>query len=195
MMHYCLESLAEFDESEYGSWPSRYPLFGLSTKDAAHSNLRLLAQWLFHPGMKSVLNVPPLHLDPDEFVGAVLVGWAFIILGEQKDDKANELADSGATPLLEEGNRLMPSDVLAILLEEIGRVCTAPQQSRLLRQWETLKELVTSKLDSSPRMDSKQRAQHKLQRALIRRLVEQLKAARKRIDTSQMNYQAVEGGN
>ncbi|MET0645719.1 MAG: hypothetical protein ABW208_03805 [Pyrinomonadaceae bacterium] len=98
IFEYSLLTTAEFDSKFYGSWPCRYPLLatpGLDTAEGAratNTNLSLLTNWLFHPGLSEVVTD-----DTDENInvslGALLAEWAVILLG--RDVAAGEGSAQG----------------------------------------------------------------------------------------------------
>lgn len=141
MFEYCLNSTAEFESKFYGSWPSRYPLLATPAPGtpegsrAAGDNLRLLANWLFHPGLKEVLTEEEDGETAENLnvsLGALLAEWTVILLGA---DVADGQGVRGAPPAPP------PDEAVAVfdlLLRKVIAATTRAQQNELLACWESL---------------------------------------------------------
>lgn len=176
MIHYCLQSIEEFDEEDYGLQPSRYPLFAFQNRATAEKNLSLLTEWLFHPGMRTVLNEEIPLLDLEEFWGILIVGWLFILLENNNKQQTEQILDIPLSP----NDSIEASKLLVILLEQVSSLTTPEQQKEMIAQWERLKNTITDTLEFIVELDARQRNSLKLQRNLLKKLIADFKIACKR---------------
>lgn len=183
MIHYCLQSIEEFDEEDYGLQPSRYPLFAFQNRATAEKNLSLLTEWVFHPGMRAVLNEEIPLLDLEEFWGILIVGWLFILLENNNKQQTEQILDIPLSP----NDSIEASELLVILLEQVSSLTQPEQQKEMKAQWERLKNSITNTLDSIVELNARQRNSLKLQRNLLKKLIEEFKIACKRTKRVQEN--------
>jgi hypothetical protein len=54
---YLEETLKDFDTKLYGAQPFKYPIFGgLQSGESVDSKLKMIVEWLVHPGLDSIIN-------------------------------------------------------------------------------------------------------------------------------------------
>jgi hypothetical protein len=165
LIEYCLASTSEFDARYFGAWPCRYPLLAaLDTRspeaDAeAERNLELLAGWLFHPGMESVLNESVTSL-----LAALVAEWAVILLGREVAPKENEGSPSTASI---NGQGDEASFVLDLLIKQIARSTAPERQKELAQCWGAVTEYLLFLIANFEGYTSEQRRQLRARRSII----------------------------
>jgi len=164
LIEYCLSSTSEFDARYYGEWPCRYPLLAVldvrsPEADAeAENNLELLAGWLFHPGLESVLNESGTSL-----VAALVAEWAVILLGAEV-----ALRDAERSPATASTNGHSEAGfVLDLLIKRIARSTAPERQKELAQCWVAVTEYLLFLIANFKGYTGEQRRQIRARRAII----------------------------
>jgi len=205
MIEYCLEITSNFDSKNYGSWPTRYPLLAVKDIDTAQSNFELLTKWLFHPGMKYVVDGKGFDEDLNRLLPALISEWAFILLGQPEhtdafyrplggyDEYSPETEGRDATSGqpqngLETG--ITADAALNILLAKIIEITSAPHQKEIqqgmLKYWEEMIEFLAFATNAfAGSLDNSQRVEFIWKRNLIRELLKRFGSLRRELKASQ----------
>jgi len=143
IVDYCTDTMLAFDSELYGQWPSQYPLFSaLQNPDMAKIRMKILSSWLFHPGIKSVLNenfIINKEIIINTLMADLIEGWFAILHGLQKDNvhpEAREISD--------------------ILLQQVISVTNRAQRQGIMNRWRLKRCAYIKKVTE---LDNKQRAQ------------------------------------
>lgn len=143
LLEYALERAQRMCDDDYGAWPSRYPLFAITDHEALGTDIPMLARWLMHPGLESVLdgkaarNEGTLH----QVLALLLAEWTYILFGPH-----GRLAQPAPTGLADDAREADPDLIHAALLREIV-AATDDAERRTLRRallddWEVLKAVL-----------------------------------------------------
>ncbi|HJQ38358.1 MAG TPA: hypothetical protein VKB93_14570 [Thermoanaerobaculia bacterium] len=165
---YCLVTTREFDRRHSGEWPSRFPLFAVDAKNASEP-LGLIVQWLFHPGLASVVaaDMPPEELD--RLFATLFAEWMFILVGAPADEVrifARSETAGIALPVLAEG-------IMEILISKLVEVTASqPQrQGTMTEYWELMKQYYLDCVaDPNPEMRRRVR-EFAWKRELVRKII------------------------
>jgi hypothetical protein len=139
LLEYCVELTSNYELQQYGQWPTEFPLFNLLSEAKAREELALLARWLLHPGLRSVLEEPAPADHATRLVSALLCEWAFILIGVPNRSRTDHTDTTNASS----AQQLSAESVFEILLDEVI-ACTAVTkqgelQRKMLDYWEELK--------------------------------------------------------
>jgi hypothetical protein len=173
LIKYCLDTIDRFNEKHYGKWPSRYPLFTLTDAETANSRFGLLANCLLHPGVDPTLVGLKVDGTRIDLIGILLAEWSFILLG------------TPSVPPTPPGNRKedLPSDLTQnctasqmfnLLLTQFLSRLDSRQHLELLKHWTKL-DAALFKFGHSYSTAREQRNEMKWKRALVQRLIRELK--------------------
>jgi hypothetical protein len=183
---YCLDTTSEFDSKFYGSWPCRYPLLatpGLKSPEggrAAQSNLSLLTNWLFHPGLKEVLTDEEDEGSSESLnisLGALLAEWAVILLGSDVAVGAgNGHGARDAAP------RPETEAVFDLLLRKVVSVTTPAQQKDLIDCWTELADYFLWHINALEMQSGTPRRRLSRRRNWVRYLIKRFKILRRQAD-------------
>jgi hypothetical protein len=173
LIKYCLDTIARFNEKHYGKWPSRYPLFTLTDAETAKSRFALLANCLLHQGVDRTLvglNIDGTRID---LIGILLAEWSFILLGTPSTPQTSAKNGKEDEPNGEAQN-CTASEMFDLLLKQfLGRL-DSQQRLELLKYW-TQYESALLIFGSSYGVPTEQRNEFKWKKALIQRLIRELK--------------------
>lgn len=175
LIKYCLDTIDRFKDKHYGKWPSRYALFTLTDVETANSRFGLLANCLLHPGVDRTLaglNIDGTRID---LIGILLAEWSFILLGTpslpqtparngKEDQRQGEVENCTASQMLD-----------LLLKQFLGRL-DSRQRLELLKYWTQL-DSALFQFGHSHSIASEQRDEMKWKRALVQRLIRELKLA------------------
>ncbi len=172
LIKYCLDTINSFNDKYYGKWPSRYALFTLTDAETVNSRFGLLANCLFNPGVDRTLaglNIDGTRID---LIGILLAEWSFILLGTPsaptparngKEDRPND-----------EPQNCTASQMFELLLKQfLGRLDSL-QRLELLKYWTQLDSALFH-FGHSHSIANEQRTEVKWKRALVQRLIRELK--------------------
>lgn len=156
IIEYCSNTTSALDPKYYGAWPSKYPLFATleGTEDSAKDRFRDMADWLFHPGMKSWIND---NLgDKDVIINVLLAAfieeWSVILCGlkGQPHPEAVSLSD--------------------ILLQEVIAATNDFQQKGLINYWRYKRGDYLQEINRLNVCQHEERANLKARRELVTKL-------------------------
>jgi hypothetical protein len=173
LIKYCLDTIARFKDKHYGRWPSRYALFTLTDVETANSRFASLAHCLLHPGVDRTLvglNIEGTRID---LIGILLAEWSFILLGTPSTPQTPAKHGKEDEPNGEVKN-CTASEMFDLLLKQfLGRL-DSHQRLELLKYW-TQYEAALFISGSSHTVPTEQRNELKWKRALVQRLIRELK--------------------
>lgn len=180
-IEYCLEITLKFDPKNYGAWPSAFPLLAFKDRDSAERNLNLLTRWLFHPGVKCVLDSK--ESDPN-LINAMVAEWIFFLLGQPEqpaaaDNKIAFRSQAECAPELQQqpglSSDINACDLQTILLEQVLMNTDTPQQKQMLTYWDELKNFISFVLGIPEYSVGKQRKQLLWKLSLMKDLLKQFR--------------------
>lgn len=173
LIKYFLDTIARFKGRHYGKWPSRYALFTLTDEKTANSRFASLANCLLHPGVDRTLgglNIDGTRID---LIGILLAEWSFILLGtpstpptSAKNGKEDEPND--------EAQNCTASQMFDLLVKQFLSRLDVQQRLELLKYW-THYDSALLIFSSSPAIPIEQRNEWKWKKALLQRLIRELK--------------------
>jgi len=167
---YYQETISNLNSSDYGKWPSNYPLFASFTDDSdSRCNLKLgiLASWLFYSDSDTTLGKNRernlifqyvLNIQAIDWIGFLIAEW-FIILYGQNNDRQNT-------------SKLTASDVANSLLKQMIFASEPLEQKRLNEYWA---RLANAYLDEAEKCSKSGEEQLKKEFVLRRKLVRDLR--------------------
>jgi len=139
LVQYASESIQAFDSTQYGAWPSKYPLFAIDNLIAARERISLLANWLLHPGVEANLRNFRMSGTHMSLVAALLAEWSFILCGKDLSDSAPslDLKNHGPETTTDDVSPpyLTASFLFDLLFEEFASRTNLNQQLELLKYW------------------------------------------------------------
>jgi hypothetical protein len=161
LVYYCYETTDKIELNDYGCWQSKYPLFAPLYQDISiESKLELLVTWLFHPGLKYVIDE---DINTIQLIGFLLASWFIILWGLEKKEPQKEV-----------------TEVADILIRQIIVHTTRSQQKELLEFWNELADSFLAEANAyEENGDYKSSKLYFRRRALVRQLRKQFKAAQK----------------
>ncbi|HEX8907018.1 MAG TPA: hypothetical protein VF771_19365, partial [Longimicrobiaceae bacterium] len=126
LMEYAWDTVLTFDAADFGRWPSRYPLLAVTDPAAAEEAAALLAGWLLHPGMLSVVKSDEIRVAAHlhYLVAALLAHWMYILYGP-----AAAPAEP-SSPAAASGDVAAPADRRDALLDALLRAVVAATPGR-----------------------------------------------------------------
>jgi hypothetical protein len=175
VIKYCLDTIDRFNEKHYGKWPSRYVLFTLTDAETANSRFDLLANCLLHPGVDRTLvglNIDGTRID---LIGILLAEWSFILLGTPSAPQTPLRNGKEDQPNEEERN-CTASQMFALLLKQFLSRLDLEQRLDLLKYW-TQFDSALPIFGHSHSIPDEQRNEMKWKRALVQRLIRELRLA------------------
>ena len=158
IIEYCLEITSRFDPKNYGKWPSLYPLLTVKNIEAAKKDFELLSRWIFHPGIKYVMEDKVPLGDLNRLLSALVAEWVFILLGQPAQPiKTSQVSDEGDPKSLNQNidqvqaasyENISADIAFKILLRQIIEKTNTSQQNNKIRQdmlmyWEDMKNFLT----------------------------------------------------
>ena len=184
LIQYCLETISRFNPTNYGAWPSRYPLFVSSESGAAAERASLLARWLLHPGIQVTLNKLRMGSTQMTLIGALLAEWAFILLGSggaaapgKSDGQARNGHGPGGEPAEAGADAEYPAATLFdLLVIKFTSGTSLPQRLELLKYLNKLNYDLIRYMGASPPM-SELKVQLKWKQELVGQLISRVKGA------------------
>lgn len=198
MIEYCLDKTSNFDAKNYGCWPSSYPLLFVEDAELAKRKFSLLSSWVFHPGMKYVMDSEDFVEDLERLLPALISEWTFILLGQpQESNGLHDPTDADreydfkhenegaivAGPKEESGNGITAEAAFNILLEQIIEKTEAFHQKGLQREmllyWEEMKDFLATVIGVFGYTNRNQRKEFIWKRNLLRKLLSQFRSLQK----------------
>lgn len=172
---YCLDTIDRFKDEHYGKWPSRYPLFTLTDAETANSRFALLANCLLHPGMDQTLGSLKIDETRITLIGILLAEWSFILLGTPSAPQT-PARNGKEDQRQDEAENCTASQMFDLLVKQFLSRLNLQQRLELLKYWTQFDSalLMFGDLRSIP---IEQRNEMKWKKALIQRLIRELKLA------------------
>ena len=146
LMAYCLEKIEDLEDSDYGAWPSRHPLFVFADDETATTNLAILARWLFHPWMKDAF--PKIETEEDEagdindLICDLIFHWILVLIGPPRDECDGERLEPITGP-----NAITVSQ---ILIQQIVLHANEEQRQYMLTRWQAASKLMLAIIKELP---------------------------------------------
>lgn len=175
LIKYCLDTIDRFNEKHYGKWPSRYALFTLTDAETANSRFDLLANCLLHAGVDRTLvglNIDGTRID---LIGILLAEWSFILLGTPSAPQTPHRNGKEDQPN-EEAQNCTASQMFDLLLKQFLSRLDLQQRLDLLKFW-TQFDSALLLFGHSHSIPNEQRNEMKGKRALVQRLIRELRLA------------------
>lgn len=152
IIYFCIS--LRFREENYGLWPSRYPLFATlkdnESSQTPEQRLKLLIEWLFHPGIETLFGEFAVNIIAD-----LIEEWITILYGfkeENTHSKAISLSD--------------------ILLKQIILVADDQNQKAMIRHWQAKPRIYLNEINhlgrkSGDPIECRKEKEHFLRRRVI----------------------------
>ena len=153
LFEYAFEKLSELKPKDYGNYPSKYPLFEpLNGTSDDNPRLRLLVKWIFHPGLRYIINP---DITTTEVTGSLISEWFYILWGLGNKEAKPEVVN-----------------IIDNLIKQIKAAIDLKQQKFLIQFWNDLSEELLDKAESASKAGDEQKRKELIQK---RNLVRQLK--------------------
>lgn len=195
LLDYCFWTGRKFDVLLPEAGTSRHPLFTFNDFETARANLNLLTQWLFHPGMKTIIKGLPGWKLSQNSIDDILKRWIFVLM--QREDEPDTLTHGEAfareTVPPAPVERVDTVAVCDLLLERIAANSNPAQQLALLDYWTDGRVLLLDKIGSAPRGTAERKALVRRREALTRAIAK-FKAIRARASLRGVPSLKVESG-
>lgn len=174
---YYQETISNLNSSDYGKWPSNYPLFTSFTDDSdSRCNLKLgiLASWLFYSDSDTTLGKNrernlifqyALTIQAIDWIGFLIAEWFIILLYGQNNDRQKNNDRQNISSLT-------TSDVANSLLKQTIFASEPLEQKRLNEYWA---RLANAYLDEAEKYSKSGEEQLKKECVLRRKLVRDLR--------------------
>jgi hypothetical protein len=146
LMAYCLEKSENLEDSDYGAWPSRHPLFVFADDETATCNLSILARWLFHPWMKDAFST--IETEEDEpgdihdLICDLIYHWIRVLIGPPCDERDRERLEPTTGP--------KAITVSRILIQQVVLNTNEEQRQYLLARWQVGSKLMLAIIKELP---------------------------------------------
>jgi hypothetical protein len=173
---YYQETISNLNSSDYGKWPSNYPLFASFADDSdSRCNLKLgiLASWLFYSDSDTTLGKNRernlifqyvLNIQAIDWIGFLIAEWFIILYGQNNDRQKNNDRQNISS--------LTTSDVANSLLKQTIFASEPLEQKRLNEYWA---RLANAYLDEAEKYSKSGEEQLKKECVLRRKLVRDLR--------------------
>jgi hypothetical protein len=179
LLEYCVDITAHYELRHYGRWPSRFPLLRVNSETKAREEFGLVARWLLHPGLGSVIEDVSSPDRSTRLVSALFCEWAFILLGNPELFGTDSGDDEGKARSAPSPEQVLSAEAaFGILIEQIIARSTASYQRELqrtmLEYWEELKAVLLF-VANLPDVTRGQRAEALWKREIVRKLLTQFR--------------------
>jgi hypothetical protein len=174
LIKYCLDTINRFNEKHYGRWPSRYALFTATDAATAKSRFALLANCLLHPGVDPTLDALNIDGTRIDLIAILLAEWSFILLGTPSATPTPKNGMKDQHP--DENQNCTALEMFDLLLKQFFSKLDLQQRLDLLKYWTQFDSalLIFGHSYSTP---NELRNEMKWKRALVQRLIRELKLA------------------
>lgn len=165
LIDYCSDTISKLSENDYGSYPSKYPLFIPFQKGEVEQKFRIVLNWLFYPSPDNKLvieNILEDSIDAISFLGSLIAEWFTILSGLDGEASSESLV------------------AIEIMLQQVIACSSRTQQKELSQFWTNFTEYLLVRINQQSDGGGSEMKKNKKKltrrRNLVRKLNKQFKS-------------------
>lgn len=168
IMDYCSTSVLDYKQENYGDWPSTYPLFIIihENKNSFKTRLKELIEWIFHPGLKNILDdsFENKEVIINTLLADLIEAWVTILQGFDEEDINPETLN-----------------IVDMLLHQISIIINRDQQRTLQERWRLRRQVYLNLMSQMNVQQRAQRAVLKVRRKILIKIENRCKLLNQRV--------------
>jgi len=162
LIDYCSDTISKLSEKDYGSYPSKYPLFRHFQKGEVEQKFRIVLNWLFYPSPDNKLAIENILDDAIGFLGRLIAEWFTILSGLDGEASSESLV------------------AIEIMLQQVIACSSRTQQKELSQFWTNFTEYLLIRINQQSDGGGSEMKKNKKKltrrRNLVRKLNKQFKS-------------------